>query len=379
MYVGSLDGDEIRRISDAWSPARYAHGHLLFVRQTALFAQPFDLSSLTLHGEPKQIADHIGIGYGNPLSFPFSSSETGTLAFWTGTATPLSQLTWYDRSGAKMATAGEPATHYGFTLSPDSRRAALERLDPSTNTIDIWLLDAANSAGPSRLTLDGRSSSPMWAPDGSRLVVTQRGEGLVTMPVHGPAGGTKVTVADATSTKWVTDWSKDGRLIAFVDSVPEGWRLWTTQLPGGHPRIYREGPFALAQMQFSPDAKWVAYQSDESGRTEVYVDSYPDPGDRIRVSLEGGGWPRWRGDGKELYYLSPDRRLMVVSVKVSPSIVFSPPRALFEAPATNPDTSRSQYAPDRTGSRFLFNAPVETRAPVGISLVSNWPALLQDR
>ena len=378
VYVASLDSDEVRRISDAWSPARYAHGHLLFVRQTALFAQPFDLSSLTLHGEPKQIADQVGIGYGNPLSFPFSSSETGTLAFWTGNATRLSQLTWYDRSGAKMATTGEPAVHYGFTLSPDGRRAALERQDPSTNTIDIWLMDVTNSAGPSRLTLDGRSSSPLWAPDGSRLVVTQRGEGLVTMPVRGPAGR-NITVADASSTKWVTDWSTDGRLIAFIDSVPEGWRLWTAELPGGQPRIYRQGPFALAQMQFSPDSRWVAYQSDESGRPEVYVDSYPNPGDRIRVSIEGGGWPKWRRDGRELYYLSRDRRLMVVGIKASPSMVVSPPRALFETPAMNPDTSRSQYAPDGTGSRFLFNAPVESREPVGISLVSNWPALLQDR
>ena len=376
VFVASIDSDEVRRISDAWSPARYAHGHLLFVRQTALFAQPFDLTRLALTGEPNQIADHIGVGYGNPLSYPFSSSETGTVAYWTETALQPTQLTWYDRSGARGPAVGEAGTYYGFTLSRDERHAAIERQDRQDGTLDIWLLDTANPGGLSRLTADNRSSAPIWAPDGERLLVVQRGEGLVAMPVR---GGKRTRFTDATAQKWATDWSSDGSFIAFEESMPAGWRLWAMNTQTGAATVYREGPFALHRLQFSPDAKWVAYQSDESGRPEVYVDSFPAPGDRIRVSTGGGGWPRWRPDGKELYYLAPDRKLMAVSVERSPSLILSAPTALFEGPPITPDTSRSPYTPDKTGSRFLFGAHLERRTPVGISVIANWPSLLRAR
>jgi len=217
---------------------------------------------------------------------------------------------------------------------------------------------------------------PIWAPDGERLLVVQRGEGLIAMPVR---GGKRVRFTDATAQKWATDWSSDGSFIAFEESMPAGWRLWTMNAQTGAPAMYREGPFALHQLQFSPDAKWVAYQSDESGRPEVYVDSYPEPGDRIRVSTAGGGWPRWRQDGRELYYLAPDRKLMAVGVERSPSLVLSAPKALFDGPSVSPDSSRSPYTPDKTGSRFLFAAHLERRTPVGISVIANWPSLLGTR
>ena len=138
LYVGSLDSLDARRISDAWSPAIYANDHLLFVRQSSLYAQAFDLANLALTGEPHRLADRIGLGYGNPLAFAFSASSTGEIVtYWTGSKNPDTRLTWFDRSGAMLGTAGEPGSHFGFSLSADGRRVVLERLQASTSTIDL--------------------------------------------------------------------------------------------------------------------------------------------------------------------------------------------------------------------------------------------------
>jgi hypothetical protein len=134
----------------------------------------------------------------------------------------------------------------------------------------------------------------------------------------------------------------------------------------------------LATPAFSPDLRWLAYTSDESGRAEIYVDTFPTPSQRIRISTQGGGWPKWRRDGKELFYLAPDRHLMAVSVKLDgKEPTFSPPQALFEGPGVSPDNSRSQFEPSADGTRFLFNARVEDHSPVGLTVISNWPSLLQ--
>ena len=379
VYVGSLDSPDARRISDAWSPAAYANDHLLFVRQSSLYAQPFDLSNLTLTGEPHRLADRIGLGYGNPLTFAFSASATGgILTYWTGSKNPETRLTWFDRSGAVLATAGEPGSHFGFSLSADGRRVVLERIQASTSTIDLWLLDLANPVGSSRLTLDGRSSLPVWSPDGQRLLVMQRDVGLFLLPVAGTGG---VPIAATPSAKWPADWSADGQFLAFTTTTPDGSQVWTTRADkNSQPVLYRQAPFVLATVQFSPDGRWLAYTSDESGRSEVYVDSYPTPRNKLRVSDGGGGWPRWRRDGHELFYLAPDRKVMVVAAQADANtMTVSAPRSLFEGPAVMPDGTRGQYAPNADGTRFLFNARIDDGRPVGLDVIANWPALLRVR
>jgi hypothetical protein len=155
----------------------------------------------------------------------------------------------------------------------------------------------------------------------------------------------------------------------------------TAPADGTHaPAVYREGSFRLMMLQFSPDSRWVAYESEEAGQRDVYVDSYPAPSNKIRVSSAGGGRPKWRRDGKELYYLAPDRKLMAVEVRVeNGSLRTSSPIALFEGPATAQDGARSQFVPNADGSRFLFNARVEDRTPVGLTVLSNWPSLVSGR
>lgn len=377
IYVASLDGPDIHKAINVRSPAVYAAGHLLFVRQQALYAQPFDLARLEASGSPHHLSDGVGRGYGNPFTYPFSASAQGVAAFWGGNWIPLTQLTWFDRAGTRLATAGERALQSGFSVDGAQRRAALERSEVAQGSIDLWLVNPASAAGATRLTSTGAYSVPILSADGTRLVVMERGRGIIVMPISG-SGESTVIVSGAAS-KWPSDISADGRLVAYSDSVPDGWRLWTAPLDGRtEPRLYRQAPFTLASMAFSPDGRRVAYMSDESGRFEVYVDAYPESQDRIRVSSEGGGLPRWRADGRELYFIAPDRTLMVVSVSVSAgSIALSQPRPLFEGPGVHPDYTRVQYVPSPDGSRFLFNARVEEPAPAGITVITNWISLLE--
>ena len=377
IYVGAIDSVDARRISEAQSAAAYSQGHVFFARQGALFVQPFDLDRRELSGEPRQLADGVGVGYGNPFSPTFSVSDGGVVTYWGGTTNPITQLLWFDRQGQPIASVSRSAIHSGFTVDRDARRAALEWRDPSNSAIDIWLLDLASRAGESRFTSDGRFSGPVLSPDGRRLAMMERGRGIVIQSL-GSTTASDVVVPGASS-KWLSAWSPDGRLLAYTDLTPTTWRLWTVPARAdGQPALYREATFAIGSLQFSPDGRHIAYTSDESGRVEVYVDSFPTPDNRVRVSTDGGSWPKWRRDGRELYYLAPDRRLMVAAVtpgETGPT--FAPPEALFEGPGVNPDETRTQFEPSPDGSRFIFNGRVADATPRGLAVIVNWPALLR--
>ena len=226
IYVGSLDSPEARRVLDTDSPAWYAQGHLLFVRQGVLFAQRFDPTRREVSGDAHRVADGIGVGVGNPFTFAFSVSGTGIVTYWSGRSTPITQLTWFGREGQRVGTAGEPGIHTGFTLDHDGKRAALEWRDPASNTFDIWQLDPARGGGPSRLTADGRFSLPVLSPDGRRLAMMARGRGIVSVTIGGSAEPDVIVAGP--SSKWPSSWSSDGRFLAFTDFTPTGSRLWTT-------------------------------------------------------------------------------------------------------------------------------------------------------
>ncbi len=377
IYVGQFDSLDARRISEAQSAAAYADGHIFFARQGGLFVQPFDLERGELAGEPRQLADGVGIGYGNPFSPTFSVSKAGIVTYWGGTTNPNTQLTWFDRAGQVLTTAGSIGQHSGLTVDRALKRAAFEWRAPSTNAIDIWLLDLVSRAGESRLTSNGRFSAPVMSPDGRRLAMMERERGIVVQTI-GRETASDTIVAGASS-KWISAWSPDGQQLAFADLTPASWRLWTVpSRAGAQPTLYREAPFALGALQFSPDGHRVAYMSHESGRFEVYVDSYPTPDNRIRVSTDGGGWPKWRQDGRELYYLGLDRQLMVAGVKpTAAGLTFSPPQPLFEGPGVSADETRTQFEPSPDGSRFLFNARVTDPTPRGLTVITNWRALLR--
>jgi Tol biopolymer transport system component len=376
IYVGSLESAEARRLAAEDSTVAYARGHVFFARQNALFAQPFDLERQEFSGDPRQIADGVGVGVGNPFTYAFSVSDAGVVSTWSGVALPNVQLTWFDRNGQRLGSPGRHSSQAGFTLDRTARHAALELPNTAARGIDVWLLDLASGAAAARLTTDGRFSVPALSPDGSRVAMMERGRGIVAMTIKG--SGSEVIVAGSSS-KWPLAWSSDGRFLAFSDLTPTGWRLWTTPAhAGAEPTLYRGAPFELSGLEFSPDGSHVAYTSNESGQPDVYVDSFPTPENRIRVSTEGGIRPKWRRDGRELYYLALDRKLMVSSVEeTDAAMTFSPARALFEAPGVHPDMARTQFEPSPDGSRFLFNARTDDPTPRGVTVILNWPALVR--
>jgi len=379
IYVGSLDSKETRRILDSDFSACYAaQGYLVFARDAALMAQQFDAGKLELTGEPLRVAEQVGIyTYGRS---PFTISDN-VLVYERGDVAD-SQLAWHDRAGRQIRTVGPPGRYYSIWLSPDENMVAVERAEKGN--FDIWLTDIARNT-PTRFTFDPSwDLAPIWSPDGSRIVFASGRAGVIDLYVKPASGSTSEELLLKTSnTKLPTDWSSDGKLILYVELNAKGKNdIWILPLEGDRtPRPFLQDAFNKRGARFSPDGKWIAYSSDESGQDQVYVRPYPGPGGaKYQVSPAGGNQPRWRRDGKELFYISADGKLMAAELKAG---------STFEAPAAKPlfDThikvvewvipiSRDNYAVSSDGQRFLINNFNDVSAPV-LTVVLNWTADLK--
>ena len=299
VYLGALDAGGTRRILAADAAAAYAPpGYLLILRQGALLAVPFDASSGTASDDPRPVAPAVG-----EISRrgAFSVSTTGLLAHRSGTA-GRRQLVWFDRTGAIAGKVGSP-DDLGLAdpdLASDGRRVAIARLGRST--VDVWLVDTARGV-PNRFTFDGRSTLPLWAPDGSRVIFGKYNsagvDDLFERRADG-AGGERLVLATSES-KIPADWSPDGRVLLYrSQGAKTAGDLWALPLTGGgKPFPVVQTPFNEDEGQFSPDGRWIAYRSDESGREEIYVQSFSGAAGKQQVSTEGGSQPRWRRNGKE--------------------------------------------------------------------------------
>ncbi len=401
IYAASLNGTAPVRILPDVSNAAYvstaAHGesgHVVFRRGSTLMAQPFDPNQLRLTGEVFPLAEQVGeltIGVA-----AFSASGNDTLAFGPG-GSGIEQLAWVDRSGKQKEPAGPPASYRRFRLSPDDKRIAMDRTDAQSNS-DIWVLDLARLAA-SRLTFDpGAENNAVWSPDGLRVVYASARSGrsggydLYVKSANG-AGQEQLLVKAGTPNLWPTDWSRDGRFILY--NVPSGKTkqdLWIVPQWGDRkPFPYLQSEFNEQNGTFSPDGRWVAYDSDESGREEIYVQSFPVSGAKFQISTDGGSEPRWRSDGTELFYVAADRNLMAVPVKLNkhpsqpassqpspspPSFEAGLPKPLFPVPATG---FRTSYAPAYNGQRFLILTPAEGDggAVSPITVFTNWQEVLK--
>jgi len=385
VYAASLDGGTKKPLVRINTSAVYAPGFLLFVDGATLLGQAFDPAALETRGQPFLIAEHVGRN--SAFMSAVSASRTGTIAY----ADALSQngrLTWIDRKGNVLGSIGPPDGDYAdFRLSPDEMRLAASMVDPKTNTVDIWLTDIARGS-TSRFSSGGLvTASPVWSPDGSRLMFRSNQRGNVEFYERSAAGGgNQRTVlpleaygeARIPSANMVlTDWSPDGRHVIFsVPSQVSGNDLWL--LPLGEIRKTAkviESPGEQMHGNFSPDGRLVAYTSNESGRFEVYVETVPRSDRKWPVSTSGGYEPRWRADGREIYYLSEDRKLMAVSVGAGPS--FGIPQPLFQTRVPEGVfVNRAHYVPSRDGRKFLVNTA--TDAPLSpITVVINWTAGLK--
>jgi Tol biopolymer transport system component len=374
VYLGELDTMATRRLFDADTAAVFAPSDFaLFMRQDTLFAQRLDLERMEPVGDPNPVAERVVVNPNNFASVALSASAAGPLAYRTDVAEPR-QLSWLDRSGKQTGTIGEPDTAEpaAARLSPDGRTVVLTRR-VGGNT-DLWLIDTKLGV-PRRFTFDAATEqNAVWSPDGTRLVFQSARKGggfydLFQKPIA--SGGSESPLLDTSENKNTHDWSQDGRFILYSSLSPKTARdLWALPLAGDRkPFVVVQTRFEEVGGQFSRDGRWIAYQSNESGSTEVYVQPFPGPGRNWQISNGGGINPRWRGDGQEIFYQAPDGRLMAVPITIPPngtSIDPGRPVALF---AMRPG---SQYDAAPDGQRFLVNAALGDAATRPITIVLNW-------
>ena len=308
----------------------------------------------------------------------FAASGTSLVAYRVG-GIAARQLTWVDRTGKAVGVAGEPdvnAPRYP-ELSPDGWRVAMDRAVRGNQ--DIWLRDLLRG-GMTRLTFDAASDSvPVWSPDGMRIAFASNRTGVYTLYAKASNGsGAEAQLVDSRNNMIPQDWSRDGRWLLYLERHPTTGRdLWALEMTSRDrtPRLVANTPAEEVLAAFSPDGRWVAYQTNESGRFEVVVQPFPDASGRWQVSMAGGAAPRWSPDGKELYFLAPDATMRAVSVTAAgPSFEAGTPVALFPTRIVdggNMATNRPQYAVARDG-RFLINQPAADATAAPITLILNW-------
>ncbi len=387
IYVGSLDSkDRKRLLTNSFKPGFAFPDHILFMRENTLMAQKFDLSTLELRGEPFPVAERVGT---NPVNSAagFSVSANGVLAYRSGGATPEAHLLWFDRNGRQSDETIAPGAYQSPALSPDLKRLAIFKAEGSAG--DIWILDLLRGTN-AKFTFDAASdNAPVWSPDGSRIVFTSNRGGPGSDLYVKNASGVDVesVLLKSDHIKLPDDWSAAGRAILYRDQAPKtGSDLWVLPMTPdgreGKPEPVVSTRFDEIQGRFSPDGKWIAYASNESGPFNVYLQSYPVSGAKHQVSTAGASQPRWRADGKELYFLSTGRDMMAVDISIEKDgrLSVGVPRRLFSAnPVTLISNHRNSYDVTPDGQRFLINSSGTSTGVLPITIVVNWLNQAQNR
>jgi len=393
-YIGTLDAKPEAQSAQRLMP--YAVGvtyaaavgsgpeRLLFLREGTLIAQPFDSARRALVGQPVPVAERVGSFRDGAY---FSASANDVLVYRN--AATDSQLTWFDRQGAVSGRASEPGGFRGVALSPDGARAVASRTNPLDPTkADLWLFDFSRGSGATRLTLGtGLAEFPVWSRDGKRIAFTFDNSSLREALASGEGDEVEMLRSDSTGALWANSWSPDGRFLLYGGYVasaltPGNMDLRVMSSGGRTPVAFLRDArrFNENQGQFSPNGRWVAYVSNESGQSEVYVRRFAtdfssgaaSTGGSVLVSRGGGTAPRWRGDGREIFYLAPNGTMMAVVVDPGQEFRVGTPISLFQTPS---GTIVGDVTAD--GRRFLLIAPVGPSASVPFTVVLNWTAGLK--
>ena len=380
IYLGSLDGPEARLLVRGGTSAAYAgdstrgEGHLVFVRERTLVAQPFDPRRFVTIGDTVPLAERIGVDLN--LRSRMSVSENGVLVYSTGSG--AIELRWFDRTGASLGVLGPQGSHIDFKISPDGLRVANQRED-EPGRADIFLLDPERGTSE-RLTFEPTYyAAPVWASDGSSLTffTTRDGRWSIWEKAVGGMGSEKQLLSTEHDVV-PTDWSADGKFLLYSEITPDTRAIWVLErkgAPGEEPRrtpFVRIGSFA----RFSPDGKWVVYSSNRSGRIEIYVRPFPadnaGSGGQL-ISTNGGTEPRWPRGVEEIFYIGPNDMLMAVAVTTGATLDAGIPRPLFRM---RPVISVLRYDVTNDGERFLVATPVDDRVSAPMTVVLNWYAEL---
>ncbi|MBI3005651.1 MAG: serine/threonine-protein kinase [Ignavibacteriales bacterium] len=382
IHVASLDStEESKLLFHASSNVAYAGGHLLYLREQSLMAQPFDAARLQLTGDAFPIAEQIQF-VAIASSAVFSVSQNGVLVYQVGGVQAGTQFTWFDRKGKPLGSIRKPGSYFRFRLSPDNRRVAVEVVEPQSNTgFDIWLVDFARDIW-TRFTFNPAiDRDPVWSPDGSRIVFDSFRKGSADLYQRISSGAVNEEVLfESMNNKYPTDWSMDGKYLVYTEVSAGETRpdLWVLPHTGDRkPKIFLQTEFSERRGVFSSDGKWIAYESDESGRFQIYVRPFPEPGAPTQVSTAGGSWPRWRRDGKEIFFITDNNAVMAAEVRMSRSAIeVGAVRQLFVVNAfRGANFNVNGYDVTADGQRFLVNTIVgETAQSPPITLVLNWQA-----
>ena len=378
VMLGSLDADATRLVLKVNSRVLYTPpGYLLYVREGALLAHPFDAKTLSLTGEPTPIVEHIK-NFNPTGGAAFSVSENGVLAYQSGTV--VSRLNLFNRDGKEIGSVGEASDFYAPRFSPDGQKVAVTITDPRTGTNDIWIYDLTRGAATRFTSEAGTENVPVWSPDGRALAFTADEKGQPPY-IHLKGlnnAGTGEALVEPTWVQAVCDWSKDGKLL-YQEWTPEtGADLLLLSMTGE-----REKPVSFLRTRFnemnprlSPDGKWIAYSSDESGKSEIYIRSRATPGEKWQVSNAGGVNTTWNSNGKELFYISGNNQLMAVPVTIGNTFEAGTPVPLFRITShrTEYDIAPYDVAPD--GQRFIVNSKTGAAA-LPINVVINWTLALK--
>jgi Tol biopolymer transport system component len=365
-----------------YAPGGDGKHYLFWLRGGTLLVQEFNVNTLKFTGEPYPIADPVAQAGGTGPVMIAAISPSGEILYATNTS---GQFTWFDRSGKRLDVVGEPGEYGAFRLSPEGRRIVAARATRGGS--GLWLLDVERGV-PIPFTDAGRESHnyPIWSPDGRTIAFlsnTARGDLSFR---DAAVAGSEQALLEFPARRFPNDWSLDGRFILYTEvATATGLDIWMLPMTGeGKPAVdvwgrpYLRTPFSEAYGRFAPEKnpRWIAYQSDESGRYEVYVDTFPERRRKTPISSGGGRYAAWGPSGSELYYVSPDFKLMAVTVKLGNDIAEpSAPRELFRLPIANFDFSPFEPAPD--GKRFLVRATPQQAVPEPLILIVNWTALLK--
>ncbi|MDP2321683.1 MAG: protein kinase [Acidobacteriota bacterium] len=381
IYLASLDGAAPPRpVVTGIQPSFAPPGWLLAVQGEQLMAWRFDAVRGVTDGPPVVIQSGVTSrrGMGGRL---FSVSQTGVLAVRNDTASMLTRLAWFDRSGAEGARLKLARHCRNPELSPDNQRVAMECYEDSNVSRDIWLYDLSRDAG-SRFTVDpADDADPVWSPDGKTLAFASNRAKTVDVYRKGTGGAvTDELIVQTQGNTPLMAWSPDGQTIVVMQTGVADLVAYDTGLGSAPtPRPIVVGPFIEIELQFSPDGRFISYSSDESGRSEIYVQPWPQTGEKWQVSIDGATDARWRSDGKELFYLSPTRELMAVSIDAAKGFRAGTPIRLFQTAVAGPlgTGHRFPYAVSADGQRFLMYVNEHDAPPPSISVIVNWPALIK--
>jgi eukaryotic-like serine/threonine-protein kinase len=379
IYVGSLDSKTRREILREHTDVAYVPpGYLLFRRGGRLAAVRFDADRLQVVGDPVDLVENIDY-FAATGRTTFGASERA-LVYSPASDVRLSRLAWFDRTGREVGAVSATGMYVSPRLSPDGRRLAVAAMEQGAVPPDIWVFDTRLGTG-TRVPMPFPDLGPIFSPDGKRIFFGNSGEGRWNIFARDVSGaGVPTALLPPTAPRWPRDVSPDGNFLLYKElSAATRGDLKVISLSGDpRPRNFIASQFDDGEGAFSPDGRWVAYVSDESGRKEVFVASFPDPSQRIRISSDGGIQPRWSRDGQELYFVSKGETIMAVRFDPSTGAPTAPPARLFDAPISYAFGShvplRYDVAPD---GRFLIIVRASKDPPPPLVLVLNWQAALK--